>query len=92
MRTNIYIDRFNLYHGCLKGTPHKWLDLAAFCRASFPLPRNQINRIRYFTAHLTARPNDPLQLRRHEGYDHGYYFISTFMQDHLVHHAKILQA
>jgi S-formylglutathione hydrolase len=32
-----------------------------------------------------------LQLRRHEGYDHGYYFISTFMQDHLVHHAKILQ-
>jgi S-formylglutathione hydrolase len=34
----------------------------------------------------------PLQLRRHEGYDHGYYFISTFMQDHLVHHARILQA
>jgi len=33
----------------------------------------------------------PLQLRRHEGYDHGYYFISTFMQDHLVHHAKILR-
>lgn len=34
----------------------------------------------------------PLHLRRHEGYDHGYYFISTFMQDHLVHHAKILKA
>jgi S-formylglutathione hydrolase len=34
----------------------------------------------------------PLQLRRHEGYDHGYYFISTFMQDHLVHHARILKA
>ena len=34
----------------------------------------------------------PLQLRRHEGYDHGYYFISTFMQDHLVHHARILQS
>ena len=33
----------------------------------------------------------PLHLRRHEGYDHGYYFISTFMQDHLIHHAKILQ-
>ena len=32
----------------------------------------------------------PLQLRRHEGYDHGYYFISTFMQDHLVHHARSL--
>jgi S-formylglutathione hydrolase len=33
----------------------------------------------------------PVHLRRHEGYDHGYYFISTFMQDHLVHHAKILK-
>ena len=34
----------------------------------------------------------PLQLRRHEGYDHSYYFISTFMEDHLVHHARILKA
>lgn len=32
----------------------------------------------------------PLTLRRHEGYDHGYYFISTFMEDHLRHHAKTL--
>jgi S-formylglutathione hydrolase len=32
----------------------------------------------------------PLTLRRHEGYDHSYYFISTFMEDHLRHHAKIL--
>lgn len=32
----------------------------------------------------------PLTMRRHEGYDHGYYFISTFIADHLKHHAKIL--
>ncbi|MDZ4297590.1 MAG: S-formylglutathione hydrolase [Moraxellaceae bacterium] len=31
-----------------------------------------------------------LQLRRHAGYDHGYYFISSFMADHLAHHAKHL--
>lgn len=31
-----------------------------------------------------------LRLRRHDGYDHGYYFISTFMDDHLRHHAAIL--
>jgi hypothetical protein len=43
MKTNVYIDGFNLYYGCLKGTPHKWLNLAAFCQASFPPPRNQIN-------------------------------------------------
>jgi S-formylglutathione hydrolase len=32
----------------------------------------------------------PLTLRRHAGYDHGYYFISTFIEDHIAHHAKVL--
>jgi S-formylglutathione hydrolase len=32
----------------------------------------------------------PLTLRRHAGYDHGYYFISTFIEDHIAHHALIL--
>lgn len=31
-----------------------------------------------------------LDLRFHEGYDHGYYFIATFMEDHLRHHAATL--
>ena len=31
-----------------------------------------------------------LELRMQPGYDHGYYFIQTFMADHLRHHAKIL--
>ena len=34
----------------------------------------------------------PLELRMHEGYDHGYYFIATFMEDHLRHHAELLGA
>jgi S-formylglutathione hydrolase len=33
-----------------------------------------------------------LVLRRHEGYDHSYYFISTFMEDHIRHHARALGA
>jgi S-formylglutathione hydrolase len=32
-----------------------------------------------------------LTLRMQQGYDHGYYFIQTFMADHLHHHAKILK-
>ncbi len=32
----------------------------------------------------------PIELRRHAGYDHGYYFISTFIEDHLRHHAELL--
>lgn len=31
-----------------------------------------------------------LTLRRQAGYDHGYYFIQSFMADHLRHHAQIL--
>jgi len=34
----------------------------------------------------------PLVLRLHPGYDHGYYFISTFVEDHLRHHAQQLAA
>ena len=31
-----------------------------------------------------------LLLRRHEGYDHSYYFIASFVDDHLRHHARAL--
>ncbi len=32
----------------------------------------------------------PLTLRRQEGYDHSYFFIATFIADHLRHHAAAL--
>jgi S-formylglutathione hydrolase len=32
-----------------------------------------------------------LTLRRHPGYDHGYYFIASFIEDHLRHHAQALR-
>jgi S-formylglutathione hydrolase len=38
------------------------------------------------------RAGYPLTLRRHEGYGHGYWFIATFMEDHLRHHAQGLLA
>ncbi|WGF89507.1 S-formylglutathione hydrolase [Marinivivus vitaminiproducens] len=34
----------------------------------------------------------PLTLRLQDGYDHSYYFISTFMGDHIDHHAALLKA
>ena len=34
----------------------------------------------------------PLELRIHDGYDHGYYFISTFIEEHLRFHAERLGA
>ena len=42
-----------------------------------------------FEAACAAR-GQPLTLRRHAGYDHGYYFIASFVGDHLRHHASQL--
>jgi len=42
-----------------------------------------------FEAACTERSVD-LEFRRHEGYDHGYYFISTHMKDQLEHHSSLL--
>ena len=33
----------------------------------------------------------PLELRRHAGYDHGYYFISSFIADHVAFHSRQLK-
>jgi S-formylglutathione hydrolase len=37
-----------------------------------------------------AAAGQPLTLRRHAGYDHGYYFISSFVEDHLRLHRRQL--
>ncbi|MDF3861307.1 MULTISPECIES: S-formylglutathione hydrolase [Achromobacter] len=37
-----------------------------------------------------AEAGQPLTLRRHGGYDHGYYFISTFIEDHIRFHVERL--
>ena len=41
-------------------------------------------------AAVCAEKNIPLTLRMQEGYDHSYYFIASFMEDHLRWHARAL--
>jgi S-formylglutathione hydrolase len=38
-----------------------------------------------------AASGQALIVRRHEGYDHSYWFIQSFVADHLMHHAKSLR-
>ena len=64
--TNVYIDGFNLYYGALRRTPYKWLDLANLSQRLFPT--HAINRIRYFTARVTALPHDPQVAARQDVY------------------------
>jgi S-formylglutathione hydrolase len=37
-----------------------------------------------------SQAGQKLELRMHDGYDHSYYFIATFVADHLEHHARAL--
>ena len=41
-------------------------------------------------AEACTATGQPLELRMHEGYDHSYWFIATFVEDHLRHHARAL--
>jgi uncharacterized LabA/DUF88 family protein len=62
----VYVDGFNLYYGAVKGTPFKWLDISKLCELM--LPRNQMVKIKYFTALVNARPKDPGQPLRQQIY------------------------
>jgi len=66
VKTAVYIDGFNLYYGALKDTPHKWIDPLALCRIM--LPSNTIIFLKYFTARISVRPDDPNKQTRQETY------------------------
>ena len=65
MRTYVYIDGFNLYHG-LRHTGLKWLNLRQLCENM--VKDHQIETIKYFTAMVKARPGDPDQPNRQKTY------------------------
>lgn len=54
---NVYIDGMNLFYGCLKGSPYKWLDPVALSKAL--LPQDEINTVHYFTAKVIPTPHNP---------------------------------
>jgi uncharacterized LabA/DUF88 family protein len=66
IRSNIYVDGFNLYYGAVKDTPYKWLDLSELCRQI--LPGIVIHRIRYFTALVKSPATDPHMTQRQQFY------------------------
>lgn len=62
----VYVDGFNLYYGAVKGTAYKWLDICKMVQLL--LPKNQVIKIKYFTALVNARPQDPDQPHRQQIY------------------------
>src|SRR5438094_778215 len=63
-RTFVYIDGFNLYYRAVRGTPHKWLDIAALSAASLP-STCVIQRVNYYTAHISGRLDPSAPARQH---------------------------
>ncbi len=39
-----------------------------------------------------AEVGHPIELRRRPGYDHSYYFIASFVAEHIAHHGRALRA
>jgi len=66
MKTIVYVDGLNLFFGSLKGTSYKWLDLNRFFVAL--LPQNEIIKIKYYSAYVSAQPDDPNRPTRQEIY------------------------
>ena len=66
-RVAFYVDGFNLFHGSLKGTEYKWLNLEAFCD-HFVRERQELVVVKYFTALVRDRPGNPGQRHRQKEY------------------------
>ncbi len=64
MRTIVYIDGFNLYYRALRGTPNRWLDIAALSAASMGAGTT-IKRINYYTARVSGRVDPDAPRRQH---------------------------
>ena len=62
----VYIDAFNLYYGCLKHTPYRWLNIEQMCHLL--LPEHQILAIKYYTARIRPPAEDPDKAVRQEVY------------------------
>ena len=91
------------FRGYLGEDPKSWQEydasvLAARQRFAHPILIDQGTADKFLAEQLypqafadACRKSDTaLTLRMQDGYDHGYYFISTFMEDHLRHHAAQL--
>lgn len=68
IRTFVYVDGFNFYYRCLKGTPNKWLDLSKFAAMLLPPDKHNILKIKFFTARIDARLSDPTSPDRQTAY------------------------
>lgn len=91
---------FTAYLGADRGAWAEWDATALVARADerLPLLVDQGDADEFLGAQLQpqrlqaacAEAGHPLELRMQPGYDHSYYFIASFIGEHIAHHAKAL--
>lgn len=89
------------YLGADQATWHEWdaVSLIATAAERLPLLVDQGQDDEFLAGQLRPellqaacqQAGHPLQLRLREGYDHSYYFIASFIGEHVAHHAKALR-
>jgi uncharacterized LabA/DUF88 family protein len=87
LRAFVYIDGFNLYYGSLKPNPSlKWINPKVLVEKIFP--DLDIQCMRYFTATVTNRENDPTQSQRQQTYFRALKTIPNFhiIKGHYLSH------
>jgi hypothetical protein len=66
VRIFVYFDGFHLYYGALKGTPFRRPDIQRL--SELLLPGHSVERMKYFTARVSARKHGPDKPTRHQIY------------------------
>jgi len=72
-KTYVYIDGFNLYYGSLnrknrKGVGYKWLNLESWLEKLLPPSIHDIQKIKFYTARVSATSHDPQKPVRQDTY------------------------
>lgn len=99
INSNFSYQAFNKYLGSNKRLWKKYSPLELFKNDTFPgkilIDQGEkdafINQLFYkeFLS-ICKKSKQKIKFRFHKNHGHGYYFISTFIKDHIVHHSKIL--
>ena len=88
LRTNLYVDGFNLYYGAAKHTSFKWVNVVALAQTVLPNPGLTITRTRYFTALVKADASDLQKRQRQETYIRALETLPNLS----VHHGHYLRS
>jgi hypothetical protein len=65
VRVYAYVDGFNLYYRAIRAWDIRWINLVELVKGTLD-PKDRVDKVRYFTARVSARAGDPDAPRRQQ--------------------------